>query len=46
MSAYIATMKEHFGGKKSGEDEDEGGEAADVAAVGFVPDLLEEAQVY
>jgi len=45
MSAYIATMKEHFGGKKSGEDEDEG-EAPEVPPVGFVPDLLEEAQVY
>lgn len=45
MSAYIATMKEHFGGKK-GEDEEEGGEPAEVPAVGFVPDLLEEAQLY
>ena len=44
MSAYIATMKQHFGQKK---EEDEDGnvveDAEPPAPVGFVPDLLDEA---
>ena len=45
MTAYINTMREHFGQKKATEDgEEEEPEAA--APVGFVPDLLEEAQVW
>jgi len=45
MTAYIAGMKEYFGQKKPTEDgEEEEPEAA--APVGFVPDLLDEAQVW
>ena len=47
MSDYIKIMKEAFGGKKPGADDEEGGgEEEAVAPVGFVPDLLEESQVY
>lgn len=45
MTAYIATMREHFGAKKQGDGDDEE-EVEAAAPVGFVPDLLEEAQVW
>ena len=43
MSGYINEMKEQFGKKKVGEDEEE---AVEPDAVGQVPDLLEEAHIY
>ena len=40
-------MREHFGAKKGDEEEEEGaGEPEPAAPVGYVPDLLEEAQVW
>lgn len=46
MEGYIEQMKVHFGGKKQVNEEGEEEEAAEVAPVGFVPDVLEEAQIF
>ena len=45
MTSYIAQMREHFGQKKA-DDDDPDAEPEAAAPVGFVPDLLEEAQVW
>jgi radial spoke head protein 4/6 len=47
MADYIAIMRETFGSKKSGGDGDEEEAEPEAAApVGYVPDLLEDAEIY
>jgi radial spoke head protein 4/6 len=46
MRDYIKIMQEQFGGKRAAEGEEEAEEPAEAAPVGFVPDLLDDANVY
>ena len=48
MEGYITALKYQFGAKKppSGEEEEEEAEPEEVPPVGFVPDLLNDAQMY
>jgi hypothetical protein len=46
MADYTKMMQAQFGGKAAVDGEEEAEEAAEAAPVGFVPDLLEDANVY